>query len=107
MSSTSLNPSIIYFTHSRIRKQFSGCGKMISQTLSDLRFNPKMIENIPKIKVIYDHQNDRYISMNNRRLYVFKKLYEEGLIKEIPVYLEINTKSKLGKNEYSLNARLI
>lgn len=107
MSITYLNPNIIYFTHSKIRNQFSGCGRMLYQTLSDLRFNPKMIENIPKIKVVYDQENDRYISMNNRRLYIFKTLYNEGMIKEIPVKLEINKDSKIKKNEYSLKAKIV
>jgi hypothetical protein len=80
---------------------------MLSQTLSDLRYNPKMIENIPKIKVVYDKEKDKYISMNNRRLFIYKKLYNEGCIKEIPVYLEINKNSKIRNNEYSLKAKII
>ncbi len=102
-----LNPSIIFFTHSRIRSRFTGCRKMLQETLEELRNNPKLIENIPKIKVVFDNTKKTYFSMNNRRLWVFKRLYNEGMIKEIPVYLESMKKnSKMRHNQYSLVAKI-
>jgi hypothetical protein len=107
MSMIKLNPDLIYFTHSKIRNQFSGCGKLLSQTLSDLRFNPQMIENIPKIKVVYIPNRNMYLSLNNRRLWIYKKLYQEGLIKEITVSLLVDYNNKnFNKNDYSLQAKL-
>lgn len=102
-----INPSIVYFTHSRIRQRFTGCGKLLQETLAELREDQSKIQDIPKIKVIYDDERDAYYSMNNRRLWVFKKLYDEGLVKEIPVYFErIKENSKMRKNQYSLVAKV-
>lgn len=101
-----INPSIVYFTHSRIRSQFTGCGKLLMETLSELRSNPNKVIEIPKIKVMYDKERNTYYSMNNRRLWVFKKLYDDGLIKEVPVYLEpLKKNSKMKNNQYSLIAK--
>lgn len=105
---TKINPSIIYFTHSKIRQRFTGCGKLLEETYQELSSNPLLIDRLPKIKVIYDPEKDIYYSMNNRRLWVFKKLYNENKISEIPVYMEkIKANSKMKNNQYSLIAKVV
>jgi hypothetical protein len=73
-----IDPLNIRFTHSRIRERFSGCNKLISETLDELRIGKITIFNIPKITVYTDGVS--YYSQNNRRLYCFKILRSEGLI---------------------------
>jgi hypothetical protein len=100
-----IKPSTIHFTHSRIRGTFTGCGRSVNETLEILRKDPSYISNIPRIKVVTD--GDKYYSMNNRRLWVFKQLEKEGLIESIDVALEpIPAHSKITKNTYSLEAKV-
>jgi hypothetical protein len=107
MKIINLNPSVIYFTHSRIRQQFTGCGKMIMDSLQECLENPSQILKIPKIKVIYDQEGNRFITMNNRRLFLFKRLQKEGKLDEISVYLEyLKPNSKMMFNTYSLVAKI-
>ena len=68
----SIDPNIIYFTHSRISYKFTGCNKTINQTFNEILINPKIINDIPLILVEFD--GDKYYSTNNRRLYLFKLL---------------------------------
>lgn len=99
-----IKPSTIYFTHSKIRKQFTGCGKMLNETLEELASGKTQISSIPTIKVYTDGTN--FYSMNNRRLWVFKELENRGLIDTISVYLEpLPSHSKIAKNKYSLVAK--
>jgi hypothetical protein len=102
-----LNPTIIYFTHSKIRNRFTGCGKLLLDTYEEIKNNPDLINRIPKIKVIFDPTRQEYFSMNNRRLWVFKKLYEEKIINEVPVILEkMKNNSRIKTNMYSQFAKL-
>ena len=73
-----IDPSDIYFTHSKIRHCFSGCGKTIEQTLTELRTGVTKIEAIPKITVYYNGSD--YFTQNNRRLYCYKVCKAEGLM---------------------------
>jgi hypothetical protein len=97
-----LDPNIIYFTHSKIRERFSGCGKTIEETFNELKSKKIKIEEIPKIKVLFD--GEKYYSENNRRLYLFKKCKENGLLVMIDVVIK-NIKNPQ-KNIYSLNAKI-
>lgn len=81
-----LEISLIHFTHSKIRGTFTGCGKTLEATLKEIKEGVTKIDDIPRIKVIFD--GSRYYSMNNRRLWVFKQLEAEGLLKTVPVFLE-------------------
>lgn len=72
-----LDPREIRFTHSRIRPLFS-CGRRVTETLDDVREKKITVAQLPRITVI--QQDNMYYSMNNRRLYVFKQLREEGLL---------------------------
>ena len=100
-----LRPSSIYFTHSKIRKQFTGCGKTLQTTLSELINGNTHISKIPNIKVYYDSKGN-YYSMNNRRLWVFKEMEAMNLLETIDVYLEpVPKNSNIEKNIYSMTAK--
>ncbi len=43
--------SDIYFTHSKIREKFTGCGKTLHETLQELLDKKITIYDIPRIKV--------------------------------------------------------
>lgn len=108
MTKVFLNPSVIYFTHSKIRNKFTGCGKMLLDTYQELSKNPDLINKIPTIKVVFNPYTKEYFSMNNRRLWVFKKLYEENKVKEIPVIVEqMKENSRIKNNKYSQFAKLV
>lgn len=95
-----IDPNIIYFTHSKIRETFSGCGKTIETTYNEISSGKISISSIPKIKVIFDGVN--YYSKNNRRLFLFKKCKQSNLLDLIDVNIKyIKTPMK---NQYSLNA---
>lgn len=73
-----INPNIVYFTHSRVRPQFTGCNKVIADTIQEIVEGRTRISDIPMITVI---ENDgHYFSLNNRRLFMFKELCKMGLI---------------------------
>jgi hypothetical protein len=100
----SINPSEIYFTHSRIRNRFTGCNKLINDTFLEITTNKTPISDIPMITVF--KFNNNYYSYNNRRLYLFKELYKIGIIQNIDVYYtNIVPKTFEPRNTYSLNAK--
>lgn len=102
-----IDPEIIYFTHSKIRARFSGCGKTITETFEEIKNGKTKISDIPKIKVIYDKLSNKYYSKNNRRLYLFKLCKQNNLLEDnkIDVVIEI---SKIPiTNNYTLNAKTI
>lgn len=69
----------------------------MEETLSELESGKVTIEQIPRIQVMYD--GERYFSMNNRRLWVFKELAKKGKLKLVPVQIETpksSTQKKLG-----------
>ena len=106
---TQLKPSQIYFTHTKLSNKFTGCGKELVETLHELIDGTISIDSIPKIKVYYydTGKEIKYLSENNRRLWVFKQLESNGLIDEISVRLEKTTNPRYLTNSYSLNAKII
>ena len=72
----SLSPALIYFSHSRLDTKFSGCGKDIATTLAEILCGQTRVEAIPLITVL--EVEGRFISLNNRRLYLFKELLRLG-----------------------------
>ncbi len=101
-----IDPSIIYFTHSKIRNRFSGCNKTIDDTYNEIILGNTLINDIPRISVHY--YNDKYISLNNRRLYLFKKLQKEKIINTIYVIIKpLPSNSRIKTNSYSLDAKAI
>jgi len=103
-----LKPSQIHFTHSNISNKFTGCGKLLAETLSEILNGSTKIDDIPKIKVFYFIQDGKrkYISENNRRLWVFKQLEKLGFISEIEVRLEKTNNIKHITNTYALEAKI-
>lgn len=73
-----IDPAQIFFTHSKIRYRFSGCGKTIEDTLTELRSGITKVEQIPRITVYYD--GSHYFTQNNRRLFCYKTCKAEGLL---------------------------
>ena len=72
------DPDNIYFTHSKIRKRFSGCNKTLDETYDEIKQQKIYPSDIPKITVYFDGAN--YYSQNNRRLWLFKKCKSDGLL---------------------------
>lgn len=105
---TCIKPSDIYFTHSTICYKFTGCGKLLDETLNEIITGVTRIEDIPKIKVFYTCQNGivKYFSENNRRLWLFKKLQGLGLLDTVNVRIEPTNNKKYIKNIYSLEAKI-
>ena len=83
----SIDPLGIYFTHSKIRPFFTGCGKRIEDTLSEIREGVTLATTLPLITIIPD-TNGNYYSLNNRRLYVLKQLKREGIVDTVTVRLK-------------------
>ncbi|EDQ89460.1 uncharacterized protein MONBRDRAFT_7918 [Monosiga brevicollis MX1] len=85
-----VDPRQIRFAHARIKPMFSGCGRTLAQTLEELRDGTTKVTDIPTVTVMVRPDDDPtlpawYYSLNNRRLYVFKQLREEGILDTIPV----------------------
>ncbi|XP_060567916.1 uncharacterized protein LOC132726597 [Ruditapes philippinarum] len=77
-----LYPSEIFYSQESISCHFSG-GNLIGETLDELcegRLNVSDIDPISVTKV-----NGRWITQNNRRLWVFRHLERLGKCKRIPV----------------------
>ena len=103
-----IDPETVYFTHSKIRKQFSGCGKLLQETLNEIVAGRTAIEEIPRIRVIFD--GARHYSMNNRRLWLYKELKKLGKLTVVKVELrnaETTSEKRLGQQTLSLKAKPI
>ncbi|KAI8893702.1 hypothetical protein BC833DRAFT_607522 [Globomyces pollinis-pini] len=104
-----IDPTTLYFTHSKIREKFSGCGKYLTETLQEILDGKTKVSDIPKIKVLNDG-NGRLYSMNNRRLWVFKELKAKGFLDTIVVDLKVaksKSEKRLGNSDLSLQAKLV
>jgi hypothetical protein len=87
-----VDPTRIRFQHSRIRPFFSGCGRSLTVTLEEIRNGTMQVSDLPPIQVIVGPNNCAgidsdektnepwYFSLNNRRLWVLKRLREDGLL---------------------------
>lgn len=103
----SIDPNIIYFTHSKIKKCFS-TGKLIDETYHEIKTGKTKISDIPLITIYCI--DGKYYSLNNRRLYLFKMLKKDGTIEKIvAIQKEIPSKKiadRFVKNSYSLVAKM-
>mgnify|MGYP003385529235 CR=1 FL=1 len=90
-----LDPEVIRFTHSKIRPFFSGCGRRIEDTLTEILENKLTVEQLPLILVL--PINGEYYSLNNRRLYVMKELRSRGLLNYCGNEVSVRTKSATPK----------
>lgn len=78
-----LEPAEIRFTHDSISPVFS-CGRRIYDTYDELSRGFKSVHDIPRMIVTYIG-GEWYTYTGNRRLWVFQKLQNEGVIHEICV----------------------
>ena len=90
----------IYFTHSKIYPQFSGCGKTLKETLLDIHNIKIRITDIPFITIIPSYDNSCFFSLNNRRLWVFKQLSKTNNLKTIMVRIKPFPKGKKNRKKY-------
>ncbi|KAL3797716.1 hypothetical protein HJC23_000261 [Cyclotella cryptica] len=77
---------------------FSGCGQPLHETLDKLRRGALQVQDLPLIQVLVGpDENDgvgpRYFSLNNQRLWVWKRLQKEGLLESRVVPERCGTKS--------------
>ena len=103
-----IDPSVIFFTHARIRPFFTGCGRRVEDTLMDLRNGSLVVDALPKITVICNDGN--YYSLNNRRLYVLKELRSAGTLMVIKARLKValdREKDRYTVERMSLTARIM
>lgn len=105
-----IQPDIVYFTHSRVRPQFTGCNKVIADTIAEIVSGQTKIEDIPMITVIENDGN--YFSLNNRRLFMFKELSRLGLVPPEGIQCFIKAALEREKQRYlpsrcSLRAKLM
>ena len=79
-----VDPAEVYFTHSRVRPFFSGCGRRLEETLALLVEGRMDIEALPQITVLRGAGGAAgggrpiIFSLNNRRLWVLKELRAAG-----------------------------
>lgn len=82
-----LDPSEIYYSQDSISNRFGKstkhAGVLIGEVLDDILTGNCSIYDIDTIEVVY--RDGDYISADNRRLWIFKKLEEFGKCTEIPV----------------------
>ena len=77
-----LKPSEIFYSQDSICKKFNN-GDTIYSTLNECRDNLLQVDSIPNIRVC--PKNGRWYTLDNRRLWGFKRLEEEGRITDIEV----------------------
>ncbi|XP_052790497.1 uncharacterized protein LOC128224612 [Mya arenaria] len=86
--SMELKPSEIYFSQDSINNVFDKrCRhsyQLIGETLDALCENRCSIHSIPTISVM--HKNGRWVTSDNRRLWVFRHLERLGKCKTVPVH---------------------
>ena len=83
-----ISPDMVYFTHSRVRPFFSGCGRRLVDTLKDLEEGSMKLETLPQITILSTPTSATdgiYFSLNNRRLWVLKSLKAKGIIDTVRV----------------------
>ena len=99
-----IDPAIVRFTHSRIRPWFTGCGRRIEETLQSLVNGSMTVRDLPPITVIVVKDSNniiQYYSLNNRRLYVLKKLREMKLLQDDVVRVRVKSPLDREKDRYN------
>lgn len=82
---TRLHPEYIKFTQDSIKAQFMD-GRELSSTLEDLLYGRKTVDDIPPIEVVEDLEDCGWWALTgNRRLYLYRKLEQLGVVETIPV----------------------
>ena len=93
-----IDPIGIYFTHSRIRPFFSGCGRRVKDTIMDIETGKLDISNLPMITILQN--GEFYFSLNNRRLYVLKELRKKGILDKNQIKVRIKQANMQECNRY-------
>ena len=91
-----MKPSENYFSQNSILDTF-GNGNTLDPTWSRLTEDPKRIAEIPVIKVCF--KNNKWFTLDNRRLWVFKTLEEDRYISDIE--LKIVSESELPESNFT------
>lgn len=94
-----IDPSLIYFTFSRIRPVFS-CGRTIESTRQQFLKGELRVTDLPLLSVFTDGKG-HFFSQNNRRLYLYKTLREGGLLETIPVRIRPLPSTKRMSEKYT------
>ena len=92
----------IRYQHSRIRPYFSGCGRSVMDTMEEIRQGKLEPNALPPIQVLIGPTDDLgpwYFSLNNRRLWIFKQCYNEGLLDNERYNNTIAVRVRLPKSE--------
>ncbi|XP_063686167.1 uncharacterized protein LOC134819938 isoform X3 [Bolinopsis microptera] len=82
MKYVNLSPMDVFFTQDAISFRFKN-GRWIESLVVDLASGLQCIEHIPPIKVYYHNQSGVWKSLDNRRLYVFRRLCQMGYFDQI------------------------
>jgi hypothetical protein len=93
-----IDPINVFFTHSRIRPFFSGCGRRIIDTLSDIESGRLQLEMLPVITIL--ENGIHLFSLNNRRLYVLKQLRMKGFLPNNTIRVRIKQANTQESSRY-------
>ena len=89
MDVINLAPSVIRYSQDSISNTFGDstnhAGQYIGETLDEIVSNPDTADLIPYISVF--NKDDKWFTSDNRRLWVFKKAEERGIVRSIDVYV--------------------
>ena len=98
-----VDPEEIYFTHAKISRSFSGCGRRINETIQDITEGRTSLQQLPTITVL--QCGDAFFTLNNRRLYVLKHLRTIGFLERHnnKVKVRLKTAKKRELNRYSVD----
>ena len=84
-----LAPSEIRYSQNSISNRFradtNGIRQHIGETLDEIVSNPNTANLIPNISVF--NKDDKWFTLDNRRLWVFKRAEELGIVRSIDVYV--------------------
>ena len=105
-----VDPRRIRFQYSKIRPHFSGCGRSVVSTLDSIRNGELSPGDLPPIQVLVGPVDEAdgqrwYFSLNNRRLWVFKRCADEGLLSDTngKIWVRVREpKSQKEKERYSI-----
>ncbi len=99
----------VRFQHSRIRPQFSGCGRSVVETLDQIRQGKFEPGDLPPIQVIIGTEDTQhngesgeepwYYSLNNRRLWVLKQCHREGLLDNERYNNKIGVRARVARSQ--------
>ena len=105
-----VDPRRIRFQYSKIRPHFSGCGRSVVSTLDSIRNGELSPSDLPPIQVLVGPVDEEdaqrwYFSLNNRRLWVYKRCAEEGLLNDTngKIWVRVREpKSQKERERYSI-----